>query len=108
MDSTRSTVLGHWPRRTASWKFTNRTSTSMMHGSMRNKETMRAAPFLLLVLVVARAWADPVKVTETADTAYYIDPASINAVDAVRRVSVVQDYSKPDAAGVRSRSVSYE
>jgi hypothetical protein len=69
---------------------------------------MRAILSTVVLLAATSAWADLVKVSETADTVYYLDPASITRDGDFRRVSVVQDYAKQDAGGARSRRVSYE
>ena len=62
----------------------------------------------VLLLAAAPAWADWVKVTETTDTVYYVDPASITDKGVFRRVSVIQDYATPEPGGTRSRRVAYE
>jgi hypothetical protein len=72
------------------------------------RQMMRAIVFSVLLLSAPSVLADRVKVAETADTAYYVDPASISAKDGFRLVSVIHDYSKQEPAGARSRSVSYE
>jgi hypothetical protein len=69
---------------------------------------MRPIVFSALLLSVTPAWGDVMKVADANGTAYYLDPASISARDALRRVSVIHDYSEQDSAGVRSRSVLYE
>jgi len=69
---------------------------------------MRAILSGVLLLAAASAWADWVKVTETRDTGYYLDPASISDQGDFRRVSVIQDYAQQAPGGVRSRRVSYE
>lgn len=69
---------------------------------------MRAPLLALLLLAATSAWAGWEKVAEDGDTAYYVDPATISARDGFRKVSVVQDYAKPEAGGVRSRRVLYE
>jgi hypothetical protein len=69
---------------------------------------MRAIVFSVLLLSATSVLADSVKVAETSDTAYYLDPASISARNGFRRVSVIHDYSKQEPAGARSRSVLYE
>ena len=70
---------------------------------------MRAIMSGVLVLATASAWADWVKVTETTDTAYYVDPASISDKGDFRQVLVVQDYAKQaPPGGVRSRRLSYD
>jgi hypothetical protein len=69
---------------------------------------MRTILFGVLMLGAASVWADWVKVTETGDTAYYVDPASISDKGAFRRVSVIQDYAMQESGGVRSRRVSYD
>ena len=62
----------------------------------------------VLLLAAASAWADWVKVTETTDTVYYLDPASISDKGDIRRVSVIQDYAKQEPGGARSWQVSYD
>ena len=62
----------------------------------------------MLLLVATSVWANSVKVTETAGTAYYVDPASVSGKGNIRRVSVIHDYAQPESGGVRSRRVSYE
>jgi hypothetical protein len=69
---------------------------------------MRASVFTLLLLAAAPAGADRVKVGETADTAYYVDTASIADAGDLRRVAVIYDYAKQEPGGIRSRIVSYE
>jgi hypothetical protein len=69
---------------------------------------MRTILFAILMLGAASAWADWVKVTETGDTAYYIDPASISGKGSFRQVAVIQDYATQGSDGIRSRRVSYE
>ena len=69
---------------------------------------MRTILSVILLLAAAPAWADLVQVTETADTVYYLDSASINDKADFRRVSVIQDYAKQETGGTRSRRVSYE
>ena len=69
---------------------------------------MRTILSVVLLLAAAPAWADWVKVTETTDTVYYADPASISDRGAFRRVSVIQDYATQQPGGTRSRRVSYE
>ena len=62
----------------------------------------------VLLLAATSAWADLVKVAETANTVYYLDPASISGKGDLRRVPVIQDYPKQEPGGTRSRRVSYE
>jgi hypothetical protein len=69
---------------------------------------MRAILSGLLLLAAASAWADSVKVTETTDAVYYVDPASISDKGDFRRVSVTHDYPKQGPGGVLSRRVTYE
>jgi hypothetical protein len=61
-----------------------------------------------LLLAATPAWAGLVKVTESGDTAYYVDRDAVGSKDGLRRVSVVHDYAKPEPGGVRSRRVTYE
>ena len=69
---------------------------------------MRTILFGVLMLGAASVWADWVKVTETGDTAYYVDPAAVGDTGGFRRVSVIQDYATQGPGGVRSRQVLYE
>jgi len=69
---------------------------------------MRTILFGVLMLGAASVWADWVKVAETRDTVYYVDPASISDKGDFRRASVVQDYAIQEPGGTRSRRVSYE
>jgi hypothetical protein len=69
---------------------------------------MRVVLSALLLLVATQAWAGWVKLTEANETAYYVDPATVGDKGNLRRVSVIQDYARPDAGGVRSRQVLYE
>ena len=62
----------------------------------------------VLLLAATSAWADLVKVAETTDTVYYLDPASISDKGDLRRVPVIHDYPKQEPGGTRSRRVSYE
>ena len=49
-----------------------------------------------------------VKVTEIADTAYYVDSASRSDKANPRKVAVIQDYATQTGSGVRSRRVVYD
>jgi len=69
---------------------------------------MRAILCAILLLAAASAWADWVKLTETTDTVYYLDPALISDNGESRRVVVIQSYGTQEPAGTRSRRVSYE
>lgn len=69
---------------------------------------MRAILIALLLVTAGSAWADWVKVAETGDTAFYVEPASIDDKGNHRRASVVQDYAAPEPGGIRSRQVRYE
>ena len=69
---------------------------------------MRALLTGVLLLAATSAWAEWVKVTETSDTAFYVDPASIGDKGPFRQVSVLQDYAGQEPGGVRSRQVLYE
>ncbi len=63
---------------------------------------MRVALALSLLLAAAPAWADWVKVGETAAAVHYIDAATIRRDGNLRRVWTVQDMRETDSAGVRS------
>jgi hypothetical protein len=69
---------------------------------------MRTLLFSALLLAAAPAWAEWVKVTESVDTAYYVDLASIVRTGDLRRATVLQDRAGQESDGVRSRRVSYE
>ncbi|MET0683056.1 MAG: surface-adhesin E family protein [Casimicrobiaceae bacterium] len=69
---------------------------------------MRIILIGVMLLAATSASADWVKVTETTDTAYYVDPASISNQPGFRRVSVIHDYAKQEPGGTRSRRVSYD
>jgi hypothetical protein len=69
---------------------------------------MRTIVFLALVLFAAAARADLVKVAESDDATYYVDPATISVGEAYRRVSVIHDYANSEPGGMRSRLVSYD
>lgn len=69
---------------------------------------MRAILAALLWLAATAAWAEWAKVTETTDTVYYVDPASISDRGNLRRVSVLQDYTKQELNGTRSRRLLLE
>ena len=69
---------------------------------------MRAILCVILLLAAASAWADWVKITETTDTVYYLDPALISDNGKFRRVVVIKNDATHEPAGTRSRRVSYE
>jgi hypothetical protein len=69
---------------------------------------MRTILFGVLMLGAVSAWADSVKVAETGDTTYYVDPASIGSKGGLRQAMVIQDHATPASDGVRSRRVMYE
>lgn len=69
---------------------------------------MRTILFGVLLLGAAPAWADWVKVAETGDTTWYVDPATISVKGSFRQVTVLQDYAAQEADGIRSRRVSYD
>jgi hypothetical protein len=56
---------------------------------------VRAILTALLLVTAGSAWADWVKVAETGDTVFYVEPASIDDKGDFRRASVVQDYAAP-------------
>jgi hypothetical protein len=69
---------------------------------------MRIIVTAVMLFTAHCAWAEAVKVTETIDTVFYVDPASIGSQDNFRRVAVIQDYAKQEPSGVRSRRVVYD
>jgi hypothetical protein len=73
-----------------------------------NRGLMRAILTSLLMLAATSAWAEWAKVTETTDAVFYVDPASISKSGNLRQVWVIQDYTKPEPNGTRSRRLSFE
>jgi hypothetical protein len=69
---------------------------------------MRVVRTAVMLFAATSAWAEWAKVTETGDTVFYVDRASIDPKGDLRRVAVIQDYAKQEPGGVRSRRVSYE
>ena len=69
---------------------------------------MRAVLIAALLLATPSAWAEWVKVAETGDTVFYVDPATVADKGDVRQVAVLQDHAKQEPGGVRSRRVLYE
>ena len=69
---------------------------------------MRAILTAVMLFAATSAWAEWAKVTEIADTVFYVDPASIGDQGKFRRVAVIRDYAKQEPGGVRSRRVLYE
>jgi len=73
-----------------------------------NRGVMRAILTAALMLAATSASAEWVKVTETTDAVFYVDPASISKSDNLRQVWVIQDYMKQEPNGTRSRRLSFE
>jgi len=69
---------------------------------------MRAVAFALLTLVAVSARAEPAKVADTGDAAYYVDPKSVAADGDIRRAPVIVNYAKVEPDGVRSRKMAVE
>ena len=69
---------------------------------------MRVVVATLLVFLATSVAADPVKVTQAGDTAYYVDRASVSSNGDLFRVPVIHDYAKPEPGEVRSRRVLYD
>ena len=69
---------------------------------------MRLILTLLLTLAAAPAWAEWVKVSETDEVTFYIDPATIRKDGNLRRVWEIQDLKKRDKGGVMSRRGLFE
>ncbi|MEI6762043.1 MAG: surface-adhesin E family protein [Betaproteobacteria bacterium] len=62
---------------------------------------------LVLLLVTNPSWAAWVKISETDDAVFYIDPATLRKDGHLRRIWNVQDLNKPDD-GARSYRTRYE
>jgi len=69
---------------------------------------MRMAMFVLLALMATSARAEWVKVAETPDTVYYVDPATIRTDGSVRKVWEIQDFAEKRPNGARSRHALFE
>ena len=69
---------------------------------------MRMAMFVLLALMATSARAEWVKVAETPDTVYYVDPATIRTDGSVRKVWEIQDFAEKRPSGARSRHALFE
>ena len=69
---------------------------------------MRLVVTFLLMLAAAPAWADWVKVDESAERAYYIDSASIRKTAQTAKVWTIQDLKIANIAGGRSRRALQE
>ena len=69
---------------------------------------MRLVLCLLLTLAAAPAWAEWVKVSETDNSVFYIDPATIRKDGNLRRVWQVTDLKQRENEGGMSSRVLYE
>ncbi|HTP98313.1 MAG TPA: surface-adhesin E family protein [Casimicrobiaceae bacterium] len=72
---------------------------------MRNAK--HALPAVVLLLAVS-ARAELIKVADTGEAAYYLDPKAVAADGDIRRVPVIVDYAKAEPEGVRSRKMAVE
>jgi len=63
---------------------------------------------LMLVISVAPAWAEWVKVGETDTQVVYIDPATIRKVGQMRRVRLMHDLKQKTVGGVMSKGTLEE
>lgn len=69
---------------------------------------MRVVLCFLFALVTAPAWAEWVKLGETAQSSFYIDPTMIRKDGDIRRVWEMQDAKQEDESGVMSRRILKE
>ena len=69
---------------------------------------MRIICIAVLALVPALAQADWVKVAESRDTVYYIDPATIRTDGSFRQAWEIQDFVDKRPNGARSRRALFE
>jgi hypothetical protein len=69
---------------------------------------MRIVLVALLATVPGTALAEWVKVAETRDTVYYVDPATIHTDGGVRKVWEIQDFADKRPNGARSRRALFE
>jgi hypothetical protein len=69
---------------------------------------MGAIVTAVMLFAATSASAQWVKVAETTDTVFYVDPASVGNKGDFRQVVVIQDYAKQEPGGVRSRRLLYE
>lgn len=69
---------------------------------------MRLLLCLMLAVIAAPASAEWVKLRETDDAVFYIDPATIRKNGNFRRIWNLQDLKRRDPYGVMSRRMLYE
>jgi hypothetical protein len=69
---------------------------------------MRIVLVTVLAIVPGIALAEWVKVAETPDIVYYVDPATIRRDGSVRKVWEIQDFAAKRPNGARSRHALFE
>ena len=69
---------------------------------------MRIICIAVLALAPSVVQADWVKIAETRDTVYYIDPATIRTDGSVRQAWEIQDFADKRSNGARSRRALFE
>ena len=69
---------------------------------------MRRMLFVLALVLSPTAQAEWVKVAETGETTYYVDPATLRKHGDLRQVWEIQDYAVPRPGGSRSRHALFE
>jgi hypothetical protein len=69
---------------------------------------MRIVLVSVLAIFPGIAVAEWVKVAETRDTVYYVDPATIHTDGSVRQAWEIQDFADKRSNGARSRRALFE
>jgi hypothetical protein len=69
---------------------------------------MRIVMAVLLGLIATSAQAEWVKVAQSGETTYYIDPTTLQKDGGLRKIWEIQDFAAARAGGVRSRGALFE
>jgi hypothetical protein len=69
---------------------------------------MRRTLIVLMLVLAPAAQAEWVKVAQTDDTVYYVDPATLRREGSLRQIREVQDFAAPRPGGARSRHALFE
>lgn len=80
----------------------------VLRSADETRDAMRLVLCLLLTFAAAPAWAEWVEVSETDNSIYYIDPATIRKDGNLRRVWTIQDLKQRHKDGEMSRRGLYE
>lgn len=69
---------------------------------------MRRTLFVLAIILTPTAQAEWVKVAQTDETVYYLDPSTLRREGALRQIRELQDFAAPRPGGARSRDALFE